>query len=163
MLLVVHLSLLHAKQLLMKLLLESLPTYANLLLGLYPANCIPTRCVNRSQAVIIRVGTSIQRRVDLRLDKTRPAALKIWSCFISNEQDQNVKLKASLQQADRRKWIASVLMGFVLIVTLCLRPCVAFTSFVLVKKYITLSLKRITNVLARGESSMHWNDTIYRR
>ena len=36
------------------------------------------------------------------LDKTRPAAWKIWSCTISNEQDQDVKLKASLQQADRR-------------------------------------------------------------
>ena len=36
--LVVHLSVLHAKQLLMKLLSKSLQTYANLLLGLMPAN-----------------------------------------------------------------------------------------------------------------------------
>ena len=65
---------------------------------------------------------SIQKRVDSHLDKTRPAALKIWSSPTSNEQDQNVKLKASLQQADRGKLTASVLMGFVLIKTLCLEP-----------------------------------------
>ena len=65
---------------------------------------------------------SIQKLVDSYLDKTRPAVLKIWSCPISNEQDQNVKLIAFLQQADRRKLTASVLMGFVLIATLCLKP-----------------------------------------
>ena len=46
MLLVVHLSFLHAKQLLMKHLSESLQTSANLLLGLTLANYTPTRCVN---------------------------------------------------------------------------------------------------------------------
>ena len=108
----------------MKLLFESLQTIANLLLGLMPANYIPTRCVNQCLPVFIRVGISFQKRVDSHLDKTRPAALRIWSCPISNEQDQNVKLKASLQQADRRKLTASVLMGFVLIATLCLKPWV---------------------------------------
>ena len=73
----------------------------------------------------------------------------------SNEQDQNVKLKASLQQADRRKLTASVLMGFVLIATLCLKPWVAFTTSVPVKSCVLLSLKRIFNVVARRESSMH--------
>ena len=86
MLLVVHLSILHAKQLLMKLLFESLQTYANLLLGLMPANYIPTRCVNPCLPVFKRVGISIQRRVDIRLDKTRPTALKIWSCPISKNK-----------------------------------------------------------------------------
>ena len=42
MLLVVHLSFSQAKQILMKLLSESLQTNANLLLGLMPANYIPT-------------------------------------------------------------------------------------------------------------------------
>ena len=87
-----------------------------------PANYIPTRCVSPCRRVFIRVGIWTQERVDSFLDKTRPAALKIWSCLISNEQDQNVKLKASLQQADRRKLTASVLIGFVLIATLCLKP-----------------------------------------
>ena len=100
-LLVAHLSSLHAKQLLlMKHLFQSLQTkqtYANLLLGLMPANYIPTRCVNPCLLAFIRVGISFQRRVDLRLDKTRPAALKIWSYPLSNKQDQKVKLKASLQ------------------------------------------------------------------
>ena len=91
----------HRFQLLMKLLFESLQTSANLLLVLMPANYIPTRCVNPCLPVFIRVGNSIQKRVGSQLDKTRPAALKIWSCPISNEQDQNVKLKASLQQADK--------------------------------------------------------------
>ena len=155
MLLVVHLSFLHAKQLLMKLLYESLQTYANLLLGLVPANCTPTRCVNPCRPVLECVGISIQKRVDSHLDKTRPAALKIWSCLISNEQDQNVKLKASLQQADSRKLTASVLMGFVLNATLCLKPWVAFTTSVPAKSCVLLSLKRIFNVVARRESSMH--------
>ena len=133
MLLVVPLSFLHAKQLLMKLLFESLQKNANLLLGLMPANYIPTRCLNPCLPVFIRVGISIQKRVESHLDKTRPAALRIWSCPISNDQDQNVKWRASLQQADRKKLTASVFMGFVLIATLCLKPWVAFTTSVPVK------------------------------
>ena len=68
---------LHAKQLLMKLLFESLQTYANLLLGLTLANYIPTRCVNPCLPVFLRVGIWTQKRVDSHLDKTRPVALKI--------------------------------------------------------------------------------------
>ena len=144
-------------------LFESLQTYANLFLGLMPANHIPTRCVNPCLQVFLRVGISIQRRVDSHLDKKRPAALKIWSCPISNEQDQNVKLKASLRQTDRRKLTVSVLMGFFFIVTLCLKPWVAFTTSVPVKSCVLLLLKRIFNLLAKRESSMHWNDTLYKR
>ena len=118
MLLVVHLSFLHAKHLLMKLSIESLQTFANLLLGLLPANYIPIRCVNPCLPIFIRVGIWIQKRVDSHLDKTRPAALRIWSSPISHEQDQNVKSKASSQEADRRKLTAAVLMSFVLIATL---------------------------------------------
>ena len=121
-LLVVHLSFLHGKQLLMKLLVENQQTYTNLLLGLMLGNYIPTRCVNPCRPVFLRVSISIEKRVYSHLDKTRPAALKKWSCLISNEQDQNVKFKASLQQADRRNLTAPVLMCFVLIAKLCLRP-----------------------------------------
>ena len=102
-LLVVHLSFSHGKQLLMKLFFENQQTYANLLLGLTLANYNPTRCVKPCRPVFIRVGFSIQKRVDSYLDNTRPSALKISSSPISNEQDQNKKLKASLQQADRKK------------------------------------------------------------
>ena len=125
--LVAHLLFLHAKQLLMKLLLENQQTYANLLLGLMPANYTLTRCANPCPTVFIRVGISIQKPVDTHRDKTRPVALKIWSCLKFNEQDLIVKLGASTLQADRRKMIASVLMGFVLIATLFLKPWVAFT------------------------------------
>ena len=160
MLLVVHLSFLHAKQLLMKS--ESLQTYANLLLGLMPANYNLTRWVNPCRPVFIRVGISIQRWVDSHLDKTSCADLKKLSCLISNEQDQNVKLKA-LQQADRRKLTASVFMGLVLTAAMFLKPWVAFTSSIFVKSCIAFSLKRIFNVVAKRESSMHWDDTIYKR
>ena len=139
----------------MKLLFQSLQTYANLLLRFMPANYILTRCVNPCLPVFIRVGISIQKRLDSHFDKTRPAALKIWSCPISNERDQNVKLKASLHQAYRTKSTALVLMGFVLIATLCLKPWVPSTTSIPVKTCVPFSLKRIFNVVARKESSMH--------
>ena len=120
-----------------------------------PDTHIPIRCVNPCLPVFIRVEILIQRRLALRLDKARPATLKIWSCHISNEQDQNVKLKASLQQADRKKLTASVLMGVVLIAALCLKPWVAFTNFVPVKSCVPLSLKKIINVVSGKKSSMH--------
>ena len=82
-LLVVHLSFLHEKQLLVKLLFRIQQTYANLLLGLTLENYNRTRCINPCRAVSIRVGISIQRRVDLRLEGTRTAAMKVGSflCF----------------------------------------------------------------------------------
>ena len=131
--LVAHLSFLHAKQLLMKLLSENLQTYANLLLGLIPANYTTTRCVNPCLPVFIRVGISIQKPVDSNLDKTRPVALKIWPCVIFNVHYLIVRFRASTLQADRRKVIASVLMGFVLIAILCLKQWVAYIVFVHVK------------------------------
>ena len=160
---VAHLSFLRGKQLLTTLLFENQHTYGNLLLGMTLANYTSTQCVNPWRPVFIRVGISIQKRIDSYLDKTGPAVLKIWSCLISNEQDQNVKFKASLQQADRRRLIASVLMGFVLVATLCLKLWVACTTSVPVKSCVLLSLKKIFNVVARRKSSMHWDDTIYKR
>ena len=71
----------------MKLLSESLQTCANLLLELMPANYTLTRCANPCPPVFIRVGISIQKPVDSHRDKTRPVALKIWSCLIFNVQD----------------------------------------------------------------------------
>ena len=139
----------------MKLLVETLQTYANLLLELMPANYIPTRCVNPCLPVFTPVEIWTHKRVDSHLDKTRQAALKIWSCAISNEQDQNVKLKASLQQADRRKLTASALMGFVVPATLCLKQWVAFTTSVPVKSCVPLPVMKGFNVVARRENSMH--------
>ena len=75
----------------MKLLSASLQTFANLLLGLMQANYIPTRCVKPCSPVFIRVEISIHKRVDSHLDKIRPAALKIWSCLISNEPECEIE------------------------------------------------------------------------
>ena len=150
--LVAHLSFLHAKQLLMKLSSESLQTYANLLLVLMPANYTPTRCVNSCPPVFIHNGISIQKAVDSHLDKTRPVALKIWSCLIFNVQDLIVKLRASRLQAEKRKMIASVLIGFVLIAILCLEQSVAFITFVPVKSCVHLSLKKLPNVAVGGKN-----------
>ena len=147
--LVAHLSFLHAKQLSMKLSSESLQIFANLLLGLMPANYTPTRCVNSCPQVFIRVGISIQKAVDSHLDKTRPVVLKIWSSLIFNVQDLIVKLRASTLQADRRKLTASVLMGFDFIAILCLKQWVGFVTFVPVKSSAHLSLKKISNVAVK--------------
>ena len=65
------------------------------------------------------------------------------------------EIESFLQQADRRKLIASVWMGFVLIAQLCLKPWIAFTASALVKRCLLLSLKRIFNVVAKRRSSMH--------
>ena len=153
MLFVVHLSFLHAKQLSMKLLSESLQIYANLLLELMPANYIPTPWVNPSPPVSKRVGISIQKSVDSHLEKTRPAPLELWSLLIFNEQDLIVKRRASTLQADRTKLTASVLMDFVLIAKLCLKQWVAFTTFVPVESSAHLSLKKLSNVAVGKENS----------
>ena len=54
-------------------------------------------------------------------------------------------------------------MDFVLNATLCLKPWVDFTTSVPVKSCVLLSPKRIFNVVARRESWMHWDDTIYKK
>ena len=119
--LVVHLSFLYAKQLLMKFSSQSVQMYANLLLGLMPANYTNARCANPCPPVFIRVSMSIQKPVDSDLDKTSSAALKMRSCLIFNVQDLIIKWRASTTQADRKKLTASVLLGFVLIAILCLK------------------------------------------
>ena len=110
------------------------------------ANYILIRCVNPCPPVFIRIGISIQRQVDSQLDKTRPEALETWSDPIFSEQDQIAKSRASIQQADRKKLTAPVLMDFVLIATLCLNPWAASITFAPVKKEVHLSLKKIFNV-----------------
>ena len=57
----------------------------------------------------------------------------------------------STLRADRRKSTASVLMVFVLIAILCLKPCAASINFISVKKYVHLSLEKIFNVAVKKE------------
>ena len=150
----VHLSFLHAKQLLMKLLSESLQTYANLLLALMPANYTPTQCVNPCPPVLVDIGISFQKPVDPHLDRTRPVALKISSCLLFIVQDLIVKLRASAPQADRRKLTALVMLSFVLIAILCRKQWVDFTTSIAVKSSAHLSLKKVSNVAVGRENSM---------
>ena len=133
MLLVVHLSFLLKKEWLKIFLFEKQQLYANPLFALTLANYTPARCVNPCQLVFIRVRILIRKRVYLCLDKTIPAVSEIWFCLFFNEQEQHVKLKASLQQADK-KMFALLLMGFDLIATLCLKPYLAFNTSVPIKK-----------------------------
>ena len=128
-----------------------------------PANYTPTRYENPSSPVFIRVGISIQKPVDSHLDETRPVALKIRSCLFFNVHDLIVKLRTSTLQADKRKLIASVLMGFVLIATLCLKQWDAFTISVPVKSYANLSVTKISNEAVGEDNSMNGKEAIYRR
>ena len=54
-------------------------------------------------------------------------------------------------------------MGFVLIAILCLKPWAAFTTFVAFKSCVHPSLKKMSNVAARKDRTMKWDETIYRR
>ena len=105
MLLVVHLSFLNAKQFLMKLSFESLQTYANRLLGLTPANYFRSRYVNPCLSVFIRVGIWIQKRVDSHLDKTRHAALKIWSCLFPTNKTRMTNWKLVYNRRTEENWL----------------------------------------------------------
>ena len=82
---------------------ESIRTCANQLLGFMPANYTPTRCVNLCRHDLTCVGITISRQLGAHFEKTATAALKIGSCLIFNEQDQNIGLKASIQKAGRKR------------------------------------------------------------
>ena len=141
----------------MELLFENPRTNVNLLLGLTLANYITTRCVNLCRLVSMLFG--IRETVVSRLEETK----RLWTCLFFNEQDQNVELKASIQEAERKKVFASVSMGFVSIETLCSRPWAAFITFVPVKSLSQFPLKNTSNVAIRRERSLNWNANIYRK
>ena len=158
MLLVVHLSFLHAKQLLMRLIRKS-ANICNSLVGndaslLYPHSIcqpMPTGLFTRWDL------DSETARFTPRQNKTRSFEYMVISYFKRTRPEYEIE---SFFTTDRRKLTASVLMGFVLIVTLCLKPWAAFTTSVPVKSCVLLLLKKIFNVLARRESSMHLDDTV---
>ena len=163
---VAHLSCLHAKQLMMKLLSQSLQTYENLMLGLMPANYTPTRCATMCQPM----PTGLYTRWDFDSETSgftprQNKTLRFENMVMSYFQRTNmiVKLRASTLQAGRRKLIASVLRGFVLIVMLCLKHWVALTTFAPVKSCTHISPKRISNVAVGEQNSTIWDEAIYRR
>ena len=146
---------------LMKFLFQNQQTYANFLLRLMLANYTPTGCVNLCRPVLVHDGFKIPRREFSYFDKTRPVDLKRWSCPIFNKQDPNLKLKSSTLQADIRNFTVSVLMNFVRNAILSWKPRFASTTFDPFKKGVHPSLKRISNVAVKNESSMYWDNTIY--
>ena len=148
-LLVDYLSCLHVMQSLTKLWFGNRQTYANLLSGLMPANYIHIWCVSPCGPVFIRVGSLIQKPAGSNFVKARPAALKLWSCPIVKELELIVELETSIQQAGERKLTGLVLMGFVLIATLCLKPRVASTTLCFAKKCVHPLVKKKTNVAVR--------------
>ena len=100
------------------------------------------------------VGIPIHRQVDSHLDDTRPVAVKKWSCPIFNEQDKIAKSRASVQQADRKKLTASVLMFF----SHCnteFEALAAVVTVVLVKSFGHVSASRIFHVVVKIETSMN--------
>ena len=161
-LLVVHRSFLHVKQSMTRLSFGNRRTYENLLAELMLTNYTHNRCPDRCRAVFIRVGILIQEPIQSPLVKSKPVALRIRSFLFFNEQDQNVKLKNSIPQADSRKVTASSVMDFVLITTLCLKPWAAFITFVPLKWHVRLSQNKIFNVAVRKESSMVLDELTYK-
>ena len=153
MLLVVHLSFLHAKQLLMKLLFESLQTYANLLLGLtlYPYSMcqpMPTGLYTRwdLDSETSRFTTrqnktrSFENMAMSYLQRTRPEC-EIESFFTTGRQKKTDCFSVDGFHSHSN--------------TVFEKPWVAFTTSLPVKSCMPLSLKKTFNVVAKRKSSMH--------
>ena len=96
-----------------------------------------------------------------RRNKTRSLENMVMSYFQRTRPE--CKIESFFTTSRQKKIDCFSVDGFCFIATLCLEPWVAFTTSVPVKKYVPLSLKRIFNVVARRESSMHRDGTMYRR
>ena len=83
---------------------------------------------------------SFENMVMSYFQRTRPVC-RIESCYTKSR---------------RQKLTTSVLIAFFLIATLCLKLWVAFITFLLVKRNVHLSLKKILNVVVRKED---WDET----
>ena len=88
-----------------------------------------------------------------RQNKTRSFEKMVMSFFQRTRPD--CKIESFYTTGRQKKYIASVLMGFVLIAILCLKQWVASTTFVPVKNCAHLSLKKISNVAVGEENSMN--------
>ena len=95
---------------------------------------IPTQCVSQFQLDCIRDGSTILELRDSQLAKTNLAPLRIRFCHTFNEVDQIEKVRVMSLLVDKRKYIASVLMEFVIIATVSLKQWVVISATVLVKK-----------------------------
>ena len=88
-----------------------------------------------------------------RQNKSRSFENMVLSFFQRTRPD--CKMRASTLQVDRRRLLASVLMGFVLIAILCLKQWVAFITFDFVKSCAHLSPKKKSNVGVGEENLMN--------
>ena len=97
--------------------------------------------------------TSETARFTPRQNMTRSFGNMIMSYFQTTRPECEIE---SFFTTGRQKKIDCFSVdGFFLIVRLCLKPWVAFATPVLVRSCVPLSLKKIFNVVARRESSMH--------
>ena len=117
---------LHAKLWLTKLLSASQRIRPSQLLALTQANSIPSRCVNQCLLDCIQDGTMTLNLKNPCLDRTKHTLSKIWSFHDFNKLVRNVRLKARLQLVDKKRLIALVLMEFLSILTLSLKPWLLF-------------------------------------
>ena len=129
MFLVVRLSFLLEKQLLMKLSFDKQQIYANFFVGI-DASQLYTYLMSQPlpNGLCTRWDVDSETsRLTPRHDETRSWGNTVMSYFQRRKPGQAVKLKASRQQADRRKMTAAVVMHFVHIATLSLKLWFAFT------------------------------------
>ena len=110
--------------------------------------------------VVARVGSPIQKTAHSHLFKTKPVALKIWSCLTFNEQHQIVKMKASLLKVENNDHF--IVDGFCCHCTIVFEVMVCFYPFCPCQEvrscFIGEGIKR-----GSRESSMNWDEVLYRK
>ena len=70
--------------------------------GIHTCQLYPFSMCQPMPTGFIRVGIFFQKPINLLLVKIKPVALKIVSYPVFNEKGQNVKLKVSIQQAEKK-------------------------------------------------------------
>ena len=139
------------------------PNICKFFVGIDASQLYPySMCQPMPTSLYTRLGLNSETsRFTPRQSKTRSFENMVMSYLQRTRPD--CEIESFFTTGTQKKMIASVLMGFFLIFTLCLKPWVAFTISVSVKTCVPLSLKKIFNVVAKRDSSMHWDDTIYKR
>ena len=152
-LLVVQLSFLHAKQLLMKLLFESLQTFANLLLGIMPANY--SMCQPMTTGLYTRSDLNSETgRVTPRQNKTRSFEDMVMSYFQRTRPECAIEIFFTTSK--QKKIDCFSVDGFCSHCNTVFEAVVCFHYFCLCQEPHPSFIKED---IQRG-SPMHWDDTI---
>ena len=146
----------------MEFLSESLQTYANLLLGLMPANYTTTRCVNPCPPVFIRVGISIQKPIESHLDRTRPVALKKWMSYFQRTRP-DCKIESFYTTSRQKKIDRFSVDGFCSHCNTLFEAMGCFYHFCPCQELFHFSLKKLSNVAVGEENSMNLDEAVYKR